>query len=374
MRIIYFLLQKEFLQIFRNRAMLFIIFILPLVQLFVLGNAATFEVKNTGISLMDMDRSTISRQLIDRMAASGYFSFIRSTSSMQEAEDDLISNRAGKILQIPRGFERNLQRVGVAKIQLILNAEDGKIAGVTQAYASSIIARFNQDIQVAFKSSTLSTSTGPIIEVIPRHRYNPDLDYPTFMVPGILVVLVTMIGTFLSAMNIVREKEIGTIEQLNVTPIRKYQFITGKLLPFWLISLFELAFGLLIAKLVFHIPMLGSLTLIFAVAGVYMLAMLGLGLWISTFTDTQQQAMFIAWFFMVVFILMGGLFTAIESMPAWAQQLVLLNPVAYFIEVVRNVLLKGAGFRAVQSQFWTLVVFAVVLLSLAVRQYRKVTV
>ena len=374
MRTIYFLLQKEFLQIFRNRAMLFIIFILPLVQLFVLGNAATFEVKNTGISLVDVDRTTIARQLMDRMEASGYFSVIRSTSNMQEAEDDLLSNRAGMIVQIPRGFERGLQRVGRAKIQLILNAEDGKIAGVTQAYASSIIARFNQDIHVEIKSATPLTSPGPIIEVVPQHRYNPDLDYPTFMVPGILVVLVTMIGTFLSAMNIVREKEIGTIEQLNVTPIRKYQFITGKLLPFWLISLFELAFGLLIAKLIFHIPMLGSLPLIFAVAGVYMLVMLGLGLWISTFTDTQQQAMFIAWFFMVVFILMGGLFTAIESMPMWAQQLTLLNPIAYFIEVVRNVLLKGAGFRAIQTQFWTLVVFAVVMLSLAVRQYRKVTV
>jgi ABC-2 type transport system permease protein len=193
------------------------------------------------------------------------------------------------------------------------------------------------------------------------------------MVPGILIVLVTMIGAFLSAMNVVREKEIGTIEQLNVTPIRKYQFIIGKLLPFLVIALFELAFGLVIARVLFDIPMLGSLPLIFALATVYMLVVLGIGLLISTFTDTQQQAMFLAWFFMVVFILMSGLFTPIESMPPWAQELTRLNPVAYFIKIMRRVLLKGAGYESVVNEFVALVLYAIIVLSLAVRQYRKVS-
>jgi len=193
------------------------------------------------------------------------------------------------------------------------------------------------------------------------------------MVPGILVLLVTMIGTFLSSMNVVREKEIGTIEQLNVTPLRKRDFIVGKLLPFWFLALVELAIGLVVAKLVFHIPMLGSVLLIFALAGLYLLVMLAIGLLVSTVTETQQQAMFLAWFFIVIFILMSGLFTPIESMPAWAQRFTLLNPIAYFIEIMRRVLLKGAGIGAVRDQVIALAVYAAVMLTLATSQYRKVS-
>ena len=256
---------------------------------------------------------------------------------------------------------------------MIFDAQDGATAGVVQSYANTILATFNRDIQVDFVSRAVEAERLPAIEIIPAHWYNPDLDYQTFMVPGILVLLVTMIGTFLSAMNVVREKEIGTIEQLNVTPIRKYQFVAGKLLPFLVIALFELAFGLVIAWLVFRIPMLGNLALVFALSMVYLLAMLGLGLLISTVTETQQQAMFIAWFVMVIFILMSGLFTPIESMPAWAQKLTLLNPVAHFITIMRRVLLKGAGFDAVQFEFWALVAYATAMLMLALRRYRKVS-
>jgi ABC-2 type transport system permease protein len=182
-----------------------------------------------------------------------------------------------------------------------------------------------------------------------------------------------MIGTFLSAMNVVREKEIGTIEQLNVTPIRKSEFLVAKLMPFWIIALAELAAGLVVARLLFDIPMLGSLWLLFGLAGVYLVVMLGIGLWISTVTETQQQAMFLAWFIMVIFILMSGLFTPIDSMPRWAQLTTRLNPIAYFIEIMRRVMLKGAGLVDVQVQLWALVGYAAVVLTLAVRQYRKVT-
>jgi ABC-2 type transport system permease protein len=201
--------------------------------------------------------------------------------------------------------------------------------------------------------------------------YNPELNYFTYMVPGILVLLVTVISAFLSAMNIVREKEMGTIEQINVTPIKKYQFILGKLIPFWFIALFELAFGLILAKLVFDIPMLGSLGLIFFVAGVYLFVALGLGLLISTLTNTQQQSMFLTFFFMIIFILMSGLFTPVQSMPEWAQTINLANPIAYFIDVMRMVLLKGSVFNDISRQFFSLLVLAILLNTLAVWRYRK---
>ncbi|MGA7305982.1 MAG: ABC transporter permease [Rhodothermales bacterium] len=367
-----YILQKEFLQIFRNRAMLPIIFLMPVIQLLVLSYAATFEVKNTTVSLVDDDRSPTSHDLVESLEASGYFTVVESAPSMKDADEAMLRGEAKVILHIDSDFERSLRREGAAKIQMILNAQDGAAAGVVQAYATQAIAGFNRDIQPRFLSAGGSGLTrSSVIDVVPAHWFNPDLNYQTYMVPGILVLLVTMIGTFLSSMNVVREKEIGTIEQLNVTPLRKRDFIIGKLLPFWVLALIELAIGLVIAKVVFNIPMLGSIPLIFALAGLYLLVMLAFGLLVSTVTDTQQQAMFLAWFFIVIFILMSGLFTPIESMPTWAQRLTLLNPIAYFIEIMRRVLLKGAGIEAVRDQVIALAVYAMVTLTLAVRQYRK---
>lgn len=368
-----YILQKEFLQIFRNRAMLPIIFVMPIVQLLVLSFAATFEVKDSKVALIDRDQSTTSRQLVQTMEASGYFTIAAEPTSSAEADEAMLRGDVTMIMSIERGFERDLRRQGMAQVQLILNAEDGSTAGVVQSYAVQTIAGFNNRIRPAFRTQTAETRAPPQLEVISRHWFNEDLNYATFMVPGILVILVTMIGTFLSAMNVVREKELGTIEQLNVTPLRKRDFIVGKLMPLWILALVELAIGLVAAKIVFDTPMAGSIPLVFALAGLYLLVMLGLGLLISTMADTQQQAMFLAWFFMVVFILMSGLFTPIESMPMWAQELTRLNPVAYFIEIMRRVLLKGAGIEAVRDQVVALAVYATVMLSLAVRQYRKVS-
>lgn len=375
MRTIRFLLEKEFRQIFRNRAMLPIIFVMPLVQLLVLAPAATFEVRSTDVHLVDEDRSPTSRQLVEELTASRYFTVAARSTSSEAADEDLLRRRVQMILQIPRGFERDLRTTRAAPVQIVLNAEDGFSASIIQAYATTILADFSRSLRTEVRPSVQRASgTGaPRIEVRPVRWFNPEQAYTAYMVPGILVVLVTMIGGFLTAMNVVREKEVGTIEQLNVTPIKKHQFVTGKLLPFWIIGLAELAVGLVLAKLVFDIPMVGSLPLVFGVAGVYLLAILGLGLWISTVTETQQQAMFIAWFIIVVFILMGGLFTPIESMPGWAQRLTLLNPVAHFIEIMRRVLVKGAGLAEIWVPLAWLVGFATVILPLAVWQYRKVS-
>ena len=220
------------------------------------------------------------------------------------------------IVQIPDGFEKDLMNGKSVSTQIITDAVNGSAANLMTYYASMIFMDFNRKIIIENTGQDLMMSR---IKLLPRYWFNANLDYKTYMVPGILVLLVTLIGAFLSGMNVVREKEIGTIEQLNVTPIKKHQFIIGKLFPFWLIAIFDLSVGLVIAKLVFSIPILGSVWLIMGVAAIYLLLVLGIGLFISTITETQQQAMFLAWFFFVIFIMMSGLFTPVDAMPQWAK-------------------------------------------------------
>lgn len=372
MRTILILLLKEFRQTFRNPAMVRIIFIVPVVQLLVLANAATFEVKNIRIHILDFDHSPMSERLTHKIAGSEYFQITGASFSRQQAEADLIRDRADLILEIPPRFERGWHREGQQKLQLTVNAIDAIKAGLGTSYLKNVIRDFNEA-----ELRTLTLPVGAAFEPpmqlrISYHNwYNPELNYKYFMVPGILVLLVTLFGMFLSAMNIVREKEIGTIEQLNVTPIRKLEFIVGKLLPFWLLALFVLGLGLALGKLFYDIPLVGSIPLLYAFAGVYLLAVLGLGLLISSLSETQQQAMFVTWFFLVIFILMSGMFTAIENMPEWAQTITLFNPIRYFIEVVRMVLLKGSGFRDIQWHFGVMALYAVGINALAVWRYRK---
>jgi ABC-2 type transport system permease protein len=370
MRTIFFIVQKEFLQIFRNRSMIPIIFVMPIVQLLILSNAADYETKNISLQVIDRDLSQTSMQLVNKFRASGFFNVNYTSFDDQPALDNLRKDKVDLVLTIPPHFEKDLVKNEQPDIQMMVNAINGAKAGIVSTYAGSTIRSFNDDIRVDFLNAPKGmTTTGLNLEY--AYWFNPLLNYKTFMVPGILVLLVTMIGMFLSGMNIVKEKEIGTIEQLNVTPIKKYQFIIGKLLPFWLIGLFELAFGLTIGKLVFDIPMLGNLFYVFSFAAIYLILILGIGLLVSTFTDTQQQAMFISWFIMVIFILMSGLFTAIESMPIWAQKITLFNPIAYFVRVIRMVLLKGSGFADIAQYFLILLGFAAVVNGLAVWNYRK---
>mgnify|MGYP000524709695 CR=1 FL=1 len=370
MRTIFVIVKKEFLQIFRNRAMLPIIFVLPIVQLLILSNAANFDVKNIRIKVVDSDHSTTSRRLVEKFKAFPYFIFEGEDYSQERALEDFKKDKARLILQIPHNFEKDLIVENKAKVQFLINAIDGAAAAVVNVYANSLLRDFNKSIAsewIAHKSFEQPYT----ININQSLWYNPYMNYKTFMVPGILVLLVTMIGMFLAGMNIVREKEIGTIEQINVTPIKKYQFIIGKLLPFWLLALFELAFGLLIGKIAFDIPIVGSVFLIFLFAAIYLLVVLGLGLFVSTFTNTQQQAMFISWFIMVIFILMSGLFTAIENMPGWAQYITKFNPVAYFVQVMRMVMLKGATLSDIYNQLSIMIIFAFSINSLAILKFRK---
>lgn len=371
MRTIRFLLQKEFLQIFRNKGMLPIIFLMPIVQLVVLSFAATFELREVNFHLVDFDQSESSRRLVQKFQASGYFNLHEGSFDVEQGIESMRANEVRLVLVIPEDFDSDLSSGEPSSVQMNIDAVDGATAGLIQGYGRSIIQDFSSDIRPWVSELDVAHRQG--IRIIPASWFNPNLEYIHYMVPGILVVLVTMIGMFLSGMNIVREREIGTIEQLNVTPIKRYQFITGKLLPFWIIALFELGVGLLIARFGFGIPFVGSVWLLFGVAAIYMVVVQGLGLLISTVTDTQQQAMFIAWFLMVVFILMGGLFTPIESMPEWAQQLTLGNPIAHFIDIMRMVMLKGSGWAEIQSLVGILIFMAAAILPAAVLRYRKST-
>jgi ABC-2 type transport system permease protein len=373
MRIIGYLLQKEFLQIFRNRAMLPILFVMPFLQLLVLAHAATFEVRNTRVHVIDEDGGPTAQRLVDRLTASGYFDVVARSGADALGNDALLRREAGLVVHIPPDFEARLTRTGRAPVQLVLNAEDAYGAGVVRSYALAIVNQVSRETMAERAMGSGRTGRPGGLDVRPRAGYKTEMDYKAYMVPGILVLLVTLIGALLSSMNIAREKEIGTIEQLNVTPIKKYQFIIGKLLPFWIIALAELAFGLLLAKLLFDIPMRGSLLLVFIAGAVYLLVVLGLGLWVSTVTDTQQQSMLISWFILVVFILMSGLLTPIASMPDWGRALTRINPIAYFIEIMRAVLVKGAGWGDIQASVGILAAYAAAVLSLAVFQYRKVT-
>lgn len=374
MRIIKFLLQKEFLQIFRNKAMLPIIFVIPIVQLLVLSFAATYELKEAKFALIDRDQSIASRELVSKLQATGYFILQSEFTSEEKAQIQLDKGEVAFIVEIPRGFQQSLSSNKSTSIQLVIDAVDGSVANLINSYVNSIVRDYSIEKSTNISVAGTQNMEGFSIKKISTQAinwYNPNLDYITYMVPGILVILVSMIGLFLSGMNNVREQEIGTIEQLNVTPITKFQFMVGKLVPFWVIGMFDLLLGLALARFGFQIPFLGSLTTILIIAGIYLVLIQALGLFISTITDTQQQAMFIAWFIMVVFILMGGLFTPIESMPMWAQKVTLANPIAYFIKIMRMVLLKGAGWKEVYGMVLIISAMAAGLLAVSVNRYKK---
>lgn len=372
MNTIRYIIQKEFKQIFRNKGMLPLIFVLPLLQLIILSNAATFEIKNIKVGYVDFDHSSTADGLMDKFTASTYFEVKELYSSQEIANSAMLNGDIDVIITFPSHFERDLLKEQKTSLGLRINAIDGAAAGVTNFYINQVVAAYNNSIRAELIQGNIPQEMRPKnILTIPSFWYNETLNYKTFMVPGILVLLVTMITLFLSGMNIVREKEIGTLEQINVTPIKKYQFVIGKLFPFLVIGLMLLTVGLVISKVIFSIPIIGSLLLIYGYTMIYILVILGIGLFISNFTDTQQQAMFISWFFVVIFILMSGLFTPIESMPRWAQVLTDFNPIKYFVEVMRMVMLKGSSFQDVLPQIIKTSIYAIVMNGLAVWGYKK---
>ncbi len=379
MRRILFLAHAEVLHILRDRMLVAQVLMVPIVQLLILSNAATFQIHNTPIYVVDFDRTSTSRGAISHLAASGHFEIVATVPSLDAANEALLAGTVTMVVAIPHDFEASLVRTGIAPVELSVNAEKGSAAGIVQAYASRVLADYAAELTPRLRPGVVAAKAGlavpmrgaPRIDVRFRGRYNPTLNYQYYMVPGILVALVTMIATLLSAQNIAREKEHGTLEQLNVTPITRGQFITAKLLPLWVLGLLELTLGLIVGKLVFDIPMRGSIPLLFGVATIYLVVALGIGLFVSTIVETQQQAMFVTFFIVNIYLLMSGLFTPIDSMAPWVRAVSEVNPVRHFVTISRAILMKGAGFTEILHPLSILAGSAVVILTLAIRQHHK---
>jgi ABC-2 type transport system permease protein len=370
MRTLKFLLRKEFRQIFRNKSLLPILFVLPMVQLLIMPLAADFDIKDVNLVLVDNDHSSYSQRLIAKIGSSGYFHINGYKTSYNDALQLVGDGSADIILEIPPHFERNLIKEGDQKVYLAADAINGMKGSLGSAYLSSVLTDFNDDIRMEWVQPQ-KFNTQPRIETVSENWFNPSMNYQFFMVPGILVILVTMVAGFIAALNIVQEKEMGTIEQINVTPIKKWQFIAGKLIPFWLIGMFDFSIGLLIARFVYGIIPVGHIAVLYLFLSVYLTALLGFGLLVSTYSDNQLQAMFVAFFFIMIFILMSGLFTPVENMPGWAKLIAHMTPVTYFIEVMRMIVLKGSGFGDISTQFFIVLGFAVLLNGWAIINYRK---
>lgn len=369
-RIVY-QIQKEFLQLMRDKQLLPMIIMIPVIQLVILANAATFEINEIELDVIDLDRSPSSRQLISKLKGSGFFNIVKRSVSGTKARENILKDNVDASLEIPAQFEADLNRQGQGELFLQINAINQNAANLINVYLNSVINDFagrklSRKIKVDRKPVNYKTIDAQI-----SYWFNPEMNYKYYMVPGILSILVTIIGMFLTSMTIVKEKEVGTIEQVNVTPVKKVQFISGKLIPVWIIGMLDMAFGLLLGKLLFNIPIVGSIFLIFLSVGIYLIVALGFGLLISTVANTQQQAMFVSFFFMIVFILMSGLFTPLESMPEWAQKLDLINPLMYFIKVMRMLFLKGSSLADIHRPLLALLIYGGVILGLANWRYRK---
>ncbi|HQG20978.1 MAG TPA: ABC transporter permease [Bacteroidales bacterium] len=376
MKKLLFLLRKEFRQIRRNRFMIRAIIAVPILQMLIFVPAITFEIKRIDLAVIDNDRSQASRELVSKLTGSSFFVVTATPATVTEAESMLLSGDADIALVIPPDFSRGLAGVTPPRLQVLADAVNASTAQLSWSYITSVIRDFNREViistgMIPANMAAIRTGSLPGISVSPRYWYNPKLNYKYYMLPGVLVILITAIGLMMTGLNLVREKESGTIEQINVTPIMKWQLIASRIIPFFIIGLFDLALGLGIGWLAFNIPFEGSLLLFFACAAIFLVAVLGLALFFSTMASTQQQFLFIAFFFVMVFILMSGIFTPTESMPLWAQQFNLVNPVAYLMRINRMVMLKGSGFSEIMRDMAMLTILALSYLSLAIRAYRK---
>lgn len=364
--------KKEFRQIFRNPNILRMMIAMPIIQLILLPFAADYEIKNIHLAIVNQDNSTYAQRLIQKFDAGGYFTLNWQGQDYRKALQVIEDGKADLIITIPPHFEKNLIKENKATIHMATDAVNGVKAGLGSMYASQIIGSFNNEIReelmVMPRNSEIVT-----IQSLSQNWYNPLNDYHMFMVPGILALLVTMVGALISALNIVSEKEVGTIEQINVTPLKKHQFIIGKLLPFWILGLVSITIGFIVSYIVFGLTSVGGYFAIYLYSAIYLMAVLGIGLLLSTFVDTQQQATLFSFFVMMNFVLLSGLYTPTESMPAWARTVSEFLPPTHFIKVIRSIFIKGSTIQDLLPEYGRMSLFAVVLIGLAVLNYRKRT-
>jgi ABC-2 type transport system permease protein len=365
-----FLIEREFKQIRRNPFLPRVIVAFPFMALWILPMAANFEVRNVRLSVVDNSHSTYSSRLVRKVASSGYFKLANLSSNYSQALRDVELDRADVVLEIPPRFEENLVREGASSVMISANTVNGTRGGLGSAFLASVVGDFAAEVHGEWRQGT-GTLAVPSFGIVPQFRYNPHLRYPVFMVPALMVMLMTLICGFLPALNIVSEKERGTIEQINVTPVSRLAFIMSKLIPYWIIGFVVLTICFGVARLFYGLIPKGNLYTIYLFASVYVLALSGFGLVISNFAKSIQQAMFMMFFFVMTFIFMSGLYTPVNSMPQWAQNVSIFSPLKYFILVMRLVYLKGSGIGELTVPFGALCGFALFFNTLAVVTYRK---
>ncbi len=366
-----YLIEKEIKQFVRNSFLPRLVIMMPVAMMLILPWAANQEITNINLSVVDNDHSAFSQRLIQKTAASRYFNLIDYSPTYPVAIESIKKGAADVILELPYGLERNLQKEGFSNVRISVNAVNGTKGAFGSSYLASIINGYADELRKESITGAHLTTNSSVIEVNHQNRFNPGLDYKAFMVPALMVMLLTLICGFLPALNIVSEKETGTMEQINVTPVSKLTFILAKLIPYWVIGFIVLTICFCIAYLVYGLIPKGSVITIYTAALVYIFVVSGFGLVISNYSSTMQQGMFVIFFFMLVFILLSGLFTPVSSMPEWAQTLTTVNPLKYFIQIIRHVYLKGSTITDLLPQIGALFIFAVISNSWAVWSYKK---
>lgn len=365
-----YLIEKEFKQIRRNPFLPKLIIGFTCMMMLVMPFAANQEIKDLNVCIIDHDHSTYSRRLIQKIEASDYFNLSGVVQSYQSALESIEYGNSDIILEIGSGFEKDLVLGNNTNVMISANAVNGMQGGLGRSYLANILNGYAADIREEQFTASIGNII-PVINVVIQTRFNPYQDYKVFMIPALMVMVLTLLCGFLPALNIVGEKEVGTIEQMNVTPVSRLVFILSKLIPYWIIGFGVLTLCFLIAALLYGLQPTGSFAVIYMFAAIYVLVVFALGLVVSNYSATMQQAMFVVFFFILIFIIMSGLFTPVNSMPAWAQTIARFNPLKYFMEVMRAVYLKGSGVGELIPQLIALCSFAIVFNGLAVLSYRK---
>lgn len=365
MRTFIVLLQKEFLLIRRNSFLPRLIIAFPILVMLIMPLIMTMDVKNVNVAIVDLDRSTASRRIASHIEASEYLTLTTSTAEFPLAMEALERGDVDVIAQIPAHFERDLTGEFPQPISLTANAVNATKGGIGMQYVVQSIARTLSEL----RGERAPAENSELITIV--NRFNPTLNYRHYMIPALMIILFILICGFLPALSIVGEKESGTIEQINVSPLSRLNFTLAKLVPYWIIGLFVLTVGMLVARLVYGLSPVGSVGTIYLGAALFILVISGFSLTIANFSETMQQTMFVMFFFVMIFMLMSGLLTPIDSMPTWAQHLTLILPPRYFVEILRSVYLKGSTLADIWPNFAALGGFALVFNLLATLTYKK---
>ncbi len=366
------MLIKEFIQIFRDPKMKGVIFMMPIIQVLVFGYAVTTDVNHIATAIYDLDNSRASRELIARFVESGYFDVAEYVNDENRARELLDRGEVSVVLRFNKGFGDELRAGRTAPMQLIVDGTDSNTAGIVLNYSAQIALKFSQKVLITRFTRLRGSFEKPgHVEMQTRAWFNENLESRNFYVPGVIAIIVMLITLMLTSMAIVREKEIGTMEQIMVTPISPAEFILGKTLPFALIGFADVIVITLIGVFWFEVPIRGNLLLLFLSTGLYLMTTLGVGLLISTVSQTQQQAMMSTFFFYFPAVLLSGFMFPIANMPELVQWLTFLNPLRYFLVIIRGIFLKGVGMNILWPQMAALTMMGVFTLGLASRRFRK---